>query len=180
MRLFLDTEFTGLHQYSSLISLAIVSSDNHEFYAEFTDFETSQLNDWLKENVLSNLIINQNVFMPSQVHIRGNKLEVLSALKEWLLRYDTIEFVCDVGMYDWMLFCQLFGGAMEIPPNVSYIPLDFATVLWSKGINPNTTRETLLNESQINRLISRFTLPINKHNALYDTHLLKECFESIY
>lgn len=36
-QLFLDCEFTGLHQQSTLISLALVSG-GRSFYAEFNDY----------------------------------------------------------------------------------------------------------------------------------------------
>lgn len=57
MRLFFDMEFTGLHKYTTPISIGIVSEDGKRFYAEFTDYDESQCNDWIKENVLSNLIL---------------------------------------------------------------------------------------------------------------------------
>jgi len=57
MNLFFDTEFTGLHQNTTLISIGIVSEDNKKFYAEFADFDIDQCNNWIKENVLRNLYL---------------------------------------------------------------------------------------------------------------------------
>lgn len=64
MRLFLDTEFTGLHQHTTLISIGIVSADGRKFYAEFTDYDKNQIDVWLKENVLDNLlyVLPQNTY----------------------------------------------------------------------------------------------------------------------
>jgi len=53
MILFLDTEFTGLHQQATLISLALVAEDGQAFYAEFTDYDASQCDDWIQKNVLA-------------------------------------------------------------------------------------------------------------------------------
>ena len=50
-RLFFDTEFTGLHQKTTLISIGIVSDDSKTFYAEFTDYDKTQCDDWINENV---------------------------------------------------------------------------------------------------------------------------------
>ena len=54
MRCFMDTEFTGLHQKTTLISLGIVSEDGRTFYAEFNDYAQDQVDEWLKDNVIKN------------------------------------------------------------------------------------------------------------------------------
>ena len=53
MRLFFDMEFTGLHKNTTPISIGIVSEGGKTFYAEFTDYDESQCDDWIKENVTS-------------------------------------------------------------------------------------------------------------------------------
>ena len=58
MKLFFDMEFTGLHKETTPISLGIVSEDGKTFYAEFTDYDESQCNDWIKENVIYNLYLS--------------------------------------------------------------------------------------------------------------------------
>lgn len=55
--LFFNTEFTGLHKNTTLISLGIVSDCGKRFYAEFEDYDENQCNEWIKENVLKNLYI---------------------------------------------------------------------------------------------------------------------------
>lgn len=56
IELFMDSEFTGLHQHTTLISLGIVAATGQTFYAEFTDYDKDQVDDWLQKNVLDNLI----------------------------------------------------------------------------------------------------------------------------
>ena len=53
MNLYYDSEFTGLTQDTSLISLALVSDADHSFYAEFSDYHRHQIDDWLRDNVLA-------------------------------------------------------------------------------------------------------------------------------
>jgi hypothetical protein len=43
MRAFLDSEFSGLHKQATLISLGIAYDDGSEFYAEFTDYDKTQI-----------------------------------------------------------------------------------------------------------------------------------------
>ena len=55
-KVFFDTEFTGLHQKTTLISIGLVSECGKTFYAELTDYDKSQIDKWLNDNVISNLM----------------------------------------------------------------------------------------------------------------------------
>lgn len=57
MRLFFDTEFTGLRKDTTFISLGIVAENGKKFYAEFIDYNFNQCDEWIKENVLKNLFL---------------------------------------------------------------------------------------------------------------------------
>lgn len=73
-KLFLDTEFTGLHQNTTLISIALVGDQGEEFYAELTDYDTKQLTPWLEKHVITNLCLtdhNQNWEDLIKMHITG-------------------------------------------------------------------------------------------------------------
>lgn len=75
-KLFFDTEFTGLHQNTTLISIGIVSEHGHKFYAELNDYDQSQVNDWLRENVINKLqFVDQ---MAISVRSCGNVERLLS------------------------------------------------------------------------------------------------------
>ena len=52
MKLFFDTELTGLHKNTTLISIGIISEEGDEFYTELTDYDINQIDDWLKENII--------------------------------------------------------------------------------------------------------------------------------
>lgn len=147
MILFLDTEFTGLHQSAQLISLALVSMEGQWFYAEFNDYDPQTLSDWHQENVIANLLLEKGIhpdFAGNKGQtFRGNFKDVASILKHWLAQFESVEIWADVLAYDWVLFCELFGGSLHLPKNIFYIPHDFSTLLKVKGIYPDISRESL-------------------------------------
>jgi hypothetical protein len=180
MLLFIDTEFTGLHQNTTLISLAVIDENNRTFYAEFTDYDKSQLNPFLEEYILPNLILDKPESKNSQDSFFKNEKSIVQAkLTEWLTFYNNREliFMYDVGMYDWVLFCELFGGALSFPTemNIDYAPIEFSTILRICGKDSKLPRVNLLTQDERNQLAATGNL----HNALYDTKLLKLCFEKL-
>jgi 3' exoribonuclease, RNase T-like len=177
MKIFLDTEFTGLHQNTSLISLALVAENGQEFYAECTDYDKSQINPWLEEHVLAKLTIQtEGITMHNATTIcKGNKALIGEVLKHWLMPFDVIEIWADVLAYDWVLFCELFGGAMNIPDNIFYAPFDLATLFRVKNmIEPI---------SKYQKDISRFEFvgadKSKQHHALEDARVELLCYKKI-
>ena len=47
-KVFFDTEFTGLHQNTSLISIGCIAEDGNTFYATLTDYNYLQVDNGLK------------------------------------------------------------------------------------------------------------------------------------
>jgi 3' exoribonuclease, RNase T-like len=185
--LFLDTEFTGLHQDCSLISLALVLDEHTYFYAELTDYEVSQTHEWLRENVINNLLFSSKASFIEKtgkvLYMKGNQAEVKVALIEWFKHQPKVEIWADVLAYDWVLFCNLFENAFNLPPNIYYIPFDMATVLKSKGINPDISRiELAFSDSQdVQTVIRRYNIETQtKHNALFDAIVLRETYRKIF
>lgn len=179
MKVFFDCEFTGLHQNTTLISIGCVADTGFEFYAELTDYDQTQVDEWIQENVLSNLVYrggkNQAYTNAPYSGRLGDKAYIASELKKWftelleLSRDDTIEIWSDVLAYDWVLFCQLFGHAFNIPDYVYYIPFDIATLFKVLGFDPDTNREEFA-ELYDNGL---------KHNALWDARVIRACYEKL-
>jgi hypothetical protein len=127
MQLFFDTEFTGLQKDTSLISLGIIAENGECFYAKLTDYNEEQVNDWIEENVINNLELSDEILANYNItEVEGNKEEVKNALLEWLnnLGADKFELVSDVCHYDMFLFCDLFGGAFNIPSCVNPVCYD--------------------------------------------------------
>jgi len=180
MNIFFDTEFTGLHQNATLISIGLVAEDGREFYAEFTDYDKSQIDDWIQENVISNLIYNNNVdwAYTDGAHTGriGDKVYIVQELEQWFKSFDVdkIEMWGDCLAYDWILFCQLWGYAFKIPKKIFYIPFDLCTLMKVHGIDPDINREEFALSTQSG------AVPESKHNALWDAKVSKACYKKIF
>src|SRR5574344_1391316 len=127
MKLFFDTEFTGLHKDTSLISIGIISEDNKHFYAELNDYDKSQVDEWILKNVIDNLLYNDNTTLfdmdnNKNIIMKDTKANVKKVLLKWLhdnFNDETIEFVSDVSSYDFVLLVDLIAGcALDLPDNV--------------------------------------------------------------
>lgn len=163
MKLFFDTVFTGLHQNTTLLSIGIVDENGREFYRELDDYDPTQLNDWLRTNVVANFLNEGSV----------NHSMLREDLREWLKAYDfgeTIEVWSDCLAYDWVLFCEIFGGAFEVPKNIYYIPFDICTLMKIKGIDPDINREDLTDKLWGDE---------RKHNSLHDAKVIKACYDKL-
>ena len=64
---FIDTEFTGEHAYTTLISIGVVTLDGRELYITLNDYDKDQITDWLKENVLADIDPEQLIFTCQQI-----------------------------------------------------------------------------------------------------------------
>lgn len=74
--------------------------------------------------------------------------------------------------YDWVFFCDLFGGALHIPSHIHYIVRDLATLLLCKGMDPDTDRFAMA--------FSEHNPPpagLARHNALADAWGGMRCVE---
>ncbi len=171
-KLFFDTEFTGLHQNTTIISIGLVAETGQTFYAEFTDYDKTQINGWIQENVINKLVLTEldNAAYPEEWRINADKETVKEALEQWLKQFDQVEIWSDCLAYDWMLFCQIFGHAFNVPKNVFYIPFDICTVFKVKGIDPDINRE------QFSGFIDQ---TMSKHNALHDAFVIKACYDKL-
>lgn len=173
--LYFDTEFTGLHKNTTLISIGIISDNNKTFYAELTDYDKSQVDDWIKTNVISNLLFEdekKNIVISDdekKYQIKGDSKFLKTHLTEWLSKFSEVEIWSDCLSYDWVLFCDIFGTVFDIPKNVYYIPFDISTLFKLKRIDPDISREefTGTNDNK------------NKHNALFDAKVIKKCYEKL-
>jgi hypothetical protein len=173
MKIFFDTEFTGLHQMTTLISIGLVAEDGKSFYAELTDYDKSQVDEWIEEYVISNLkpldvTWNTN---PNAWEFVGDTKRVAVALSRWLSQFDAVEMWSDCLAYDWVLFNNLYGHAFSIPENVYYIPFDICTLFKMNGIDPDIGREEFAMYPKSHEQ--------KKHNALWDAMVIKACYEKL-
>ncbi len=170
MKVFFDTEFTGLHQKTTLISIGIVAENGNTFYAELTDYDESQVDNWIKENVINSLKLSRSIEMVGgyeETEVTGTQEEVKKYLAAWLMQFENVEVWSDCLAYDWVLFNQIFGHAFNIPKNVYYIPFDICTLMKIKGVDPDINREEYSGMTG------------EKHNALHDARVIKACYEKL-
>ena len=135
IRIYYDSEFTGLHRNSTLISIGMVTDRGSTFYAEFIDYDKEQVNDWINENVIANLKFkdkpllspglnhHQEKWNAAQVILKGPPFEysievsgtadiVREQLSKWLQNISEfyqqeLQFYVDCYAYDWMLLVDL-------------------------------------------------------------------------
>jgi hypothetical protein len=185
MNIFYDTEFTGLHKGTTLISIGLVDEMGRKFYAEFTDYDKSQINDWILENVIEHLSSNKpfnkgktgiSIFGDKTIVV-GDKKLIRNELTKWLNEYDNVQLISDVCHYDMVLFIDIFGDAFSIPKNVNAschdINQDIAKYYgYSEKQAFDESRETILARGEV-------TVTGDKHNALYDAMVIKEIYNII-
>lgn len=177
MKIFLDTEFTGLHQKTTLISIGLISECGKTFYAEFADYNKSQIDEWLQKNVINNLLGDELTkdkgwLEDGGMWCGGNSNAIKLSLTGWLDQFKEVEIWSDCLAYDWVLFNNIFGTAFDIPKNVYYIPFDICTLFKIKGIDPDISREEFAFNGKIPK-------EAKKHNALWDAKVIKKCYERL-
>lgn len=155
MKIFFDTEFTGLHQKTTLISIGMVAEDGRELYCELCDYDESQIDNWLRVNVIANLYQTNRI----------NTESLAKAIEGFIEPYESVEMWSDCLAYDWVLFNQIWGHAFNIPKKINYIPFDICTLFKIRSINPDINREEFSG------------IKGEKHNALHDAKVIKKCYE---
>lgn len=181
-KIFFDMEFTGLHKNTSIISIGLVDENDNKFYAELSDFELDQCDEWIRENILSKLISNsksvrkQNRIYKVDNFYYGDKQFVRDKLLKWLGTEDNIQFISDVSHYDFVLLIDLISGhALTLPKNISPYCHDinqdiarYYNVSDAKAFD--MTREDIMDKIEGSN---------EKHNALFDAIIIKNIYEKI-
>lgn len=180
MYIFFDTEFTGLHKDTTLISIGLVDEKNRSFYAEFTDYDKNQVDNWIEKNVISNLNYkdkDSNWISKDESNIVcvGSKEYIRKKLEKWLSAYKSIQLVSDCCHYDMVLLIDIFGSAFDLPDNINAschdINQDIASFYnISEKEAFDKSREDILKDSH--KEVSG-----DKHNSLYDAKVIKEIFK---
>lgn len=120
-------------------------ADGPWFYAVFNDVDLAKLSPWLHENVVPHLTLTktQLAALPPGEFVTGSRADILPRLRNYLNGFEDVVMWADVPAYDWVLFCELFGGAFGLPKNIHYIVRDLATLLEAKGYDIDTDRFAL-------------------------------------
>jgi hypothetical protein len=146
MKFFLDTEFsdTGLQVHP--ISIGIVREDGREWYGEIQSLWRLDCDPWILRNVAPHL---------ESAHGMDRK-QASIAIREFI-GDEPAEFWAYWAAYDWVVFCQVMGGLMTLPKNVSPWIRDLA---W---LDPTLARIRALE-----------VVNPKPHHALFDARELRE------
>lgn len=167
---FIDTEFTSLHAFTTLVSVGMVGLDGREHYVSLNDYDRDQVTPWVRDNVLSQIDPFKSV----------SSLEALKLTKSFLESYgagEKISFVTPGKCSDLALVFQLWHAEFSerkyfhfLDCLPSYLTqrehFDLDTLFFAAGLDPNLERESYI--SAPNRS--------EKHLALYDAKVVRLCF----
>lgn len=177
-KIYFDTEFTGLHNGTTLISIGVVLSDsNKKFYGQCTDYDKDQVNDWIKKNVISNL-----EDLPDGLSVKNNISrfsgpvnELGAELKRWLMQHSEPSgmFVSDVCQYDMVFLQDVLNNSnlefeVQAAPCCHDINQDIATMY-----NITEAEAFDMSREEIAKEAGMKLDEIKKHNALYDAEVIK-------
>ena len=204
MLLFFDMEFTGLHKKTTPISLGIVSEDGKTFYAEFTDYNIFQVTSWIDKNVIENLKfpvpapgedyycidsraktnpIENDLYDSWNTEMNGTLYIINERLNNWLMQFDSIQFVSDVCHYDFVLLIDILtngGTAIDLAENISAVCHDINMDIARHYHISDREAFDMSREKIMNDLCKTEDIVTgNKHNSLYDAEVIKAIYEEI-
>lgn len=157
--IFFDTEFSSLDFLrGEILSMAFVKMNGEEIYLEL-EFE-GEADEWPRENILPKL----NGDKVSRERAGERVRNFIGDDKPYVVAY--------VNQFDMMYFYKLFG-LENFNEKFEWIPIDFASILFGQGIDPEVLVEreqSFFDKMQID--LSEY----DQHNALDDAKLLREVY----
>lgn len=166
---FLDTEFTGEHQHTTLVSLGLVTLEGASLYVILNDYDRAQVTPWLRENVLAHIDPAEAV----------SSTEAYRIVSDWLSAYagrDRIRLVSAGLGLDITLLFQLWAYANPtgdfhwlhcLPPSLNHSGhVDLNTLFSIAGLDPQRMREEFAPMSAGGR----------RHDALSDAQVVRNCY----
>jgi hypothetical protein len=194
MKIFFDTEFTGLHKDTTLISIGLCTEDHkYSFYAEFTDYDINQVDDWIRDNVLANCMLlnhSYNNKFPMGLFptiLCDSKHNISIKLNNWLERINVnnedIVFISDVCHYDAVLLFDLImesyddKNIINLPSNISAAVYDINQLIAERK---NCTIKEAFDISRESMVTDNTILNNpNKHNSMYDAMVIRDIYLNI-
>lgn len=191
MKVFFNCEVKELLKDTTLISIAMVAENIPEyrgriveptFHAKNDGSDRLQAEKWIKEPAIVDLIGKLDYDLTEVFwHLRvvGNIKKIRENLKHWLVEKllvdnkDPAVFIGDCLSYDWVLFCQLFHGASNVPCYISHDTHD---------INQDIARVLDISEKEafdINRENFAGLERESKRDALWGAKVIKACYEKL-
>ncbi|PIY93623.1 MAG: hypothetical protein COY69_00700 [Candidatus Magasanikbacteria bacterium CG_4_10_14_0_8_um_filter_32_14] len=158
--IFFDTEFTNIDsEIGEIMSIGLVKPNGEELYLELA-YDNKTVHPWVTENVIPFLL--------------GNKISKEKAIKkiwDFIGRGEDKPFLMAyVNQFDSIYWYRLFADPKDHP--VFWIPIDFASILFAFGFNPEIMR--------VGDFFDWLDIDLQKykkHNALEDAKMLKEVYD---
>ena len=168
--IFIDAEYTGEHAYTTLVSLGLVTLEGESQYVTLNDFDSEQVTDWLRENILVDI----------DVSTRISSFEAYTRISQWMESYSKgkpISLISAGLGSDLLLLFELwkhncpelkhFHALHCLPSYLNHTKhFDLNTLFFAAGIDPDIDRDAFVNHS-LNGV---------RHNALHDAKVVRECF----
>lgn len=171
---FIDTEFTGLHAYTTLISIGLVSWSGESLYLCLNDYDKTQVTPWVAENVLPHLRDEPKI---------SSKI-ACERLEEFFMRIgggNDITLISAGKMNDHLLLFQLWHACHPEMKNFHFskIPqylyhdrhLDLHTLFVCAGYDPNSIVDRAA--------FANYDAKAVRHNALDDALVVRACVQKI-
>lgn len=181
MRYFIDTEFIEYPGHIELLSIGIVSGDNRELYLENDEADLSMASDWVRKNVLKgmkyynptkdmkrfdyDMMDQDNHEMVRPNDIRDRILEFTYYDESDPASKEPIEFWGYYSSYDWVTFCWLWGGMIDLPAAFPMYCRDLKQIIDMFHINKDHI-DTMVKQE-------------DEHHALADARWNKRVFDYI-
>jgi len=166
--LFVDTEFTGVHAYTTLISFGAVTLEGNTFYATLNDYDKQQVTPWVKDNVLKYIDDRQSV-------ANADACRSFQTFLDQYVMEDRIALISAGKLTDIMLLFQLWHSlypqrkyfSMDLlPPYLNHgTHLDLNTLFFAAGVDPDLDRAQWVGCQAAKR-----------HHALEDAKIVRKCF----
>ena len=159
-RYFIDLEFleNGPEYPIHFLSLGMLADDGREFRAVNKECPIDQANDWVQKNVLP--YVDWSI-AKSRAEIRD---DILAFVRQGTPESTGVfEFWAGWGSYDWVVFCQIFGRMIDLPPDFPMYIHDIKQLMDAENIE-------------------RKLLPIQQgrdHDPLEDARWVKDAYDFI-
>ena len=182
MNIYFDTEFTGLVPNTTLISIGMVTANNRKFYAEFTDFNNDLVDDWVRKNVIDNLLIdktdNAGRLKLGIQWSYDNESPTLSRCRfGFCIRKDSYNRMCVVQGHSGYVAKELWTwlnqfGAIQLISDVSHYDMTLLCNLFGGAFNlPKNVNPCCYDINQV--IAERFM----KEEGMTEYHAMKHAFD---
>lgn len=191
-KIFFNVSHTSLGVNSTPISVGIITSSGEHLYAEYIDFDYTELDDIASTYTLPEMtwwgayrkmgrsfsqffktVQNDTIIAGKHVYAIGDRAYVNEQIRIWyrkhLRRQENVEVWGDQDARGTTLLQSLFQPIYESYKNVSPDIYDLSTVFKVYGIDPKMSREAFINRP----------LEFGKYEALYQARVIEACYDKL-